>query len=135
MRTNNERGQFVLYRVFELGLDRTCAVGIFLKGSSPYGCLDMAGQVLEWTATLWQVNHAGSEYRYPYDPVDGRERLDGGGLRVLRGGSFSVSRNDVRCAWRSFSYARRSYNNVGFRIVVSPMANPREFVENTGLSV
>ncbi|KAK1569699.1 C-type lectin protein [Colletotrichum navitas] len=34
-------------------LDATCAVGLFPKGRSPYGCFDMAGQVREWCSTLW----------------------------------------------------------------------------------
>ena len=36
-----------------LGLDDTTPVGLFLAGASPYGCLDMAGNVLEWTCSLW----------------------------------------------------------------------------------
>jgi formylglycine-generating enzyme required for sulfatase activity len=77
---------------YELGLNDTTPAGIFPNGASPYGCLDMAGNVWEWTRSLYQ--------NYPYDPRDGREDLEAGGGRVLRGGSFYNSQNDVRCAFR-----------------------------------
>ncbi len=36
------------------------------RGASPYGVIDMAGNILEITATAWSP--------YPYSPRDGRER-------------------------------------------------------------
>ena len=35
------------------GYERTAPVGQFPEGASPWGCLDMAGNVTEWTSDLW----------------------------------------------------------------------------------
>ncbi len=81
-------------------------------GDSPYGCVDMIGNVWEWTRS--------ERYKpYPYDPTDGREdisRKDAG--RGLRGGSFYNDSVGVRCAFRVGNGP--GYRGVyhGFRVVV-----------------
>jgi formylglycine-generating enzyme required for sulfatase activity len=52
----------------QLGLQDTVPVGLFLHGGSPYGVLDMCGNVWEWTRTIWD-----EKYKYPYQVDDGRE--------------------------------------------------------------
>lgn len=52
----------------ELGFGDTTPVGIFLNGKSPYGCLDMAGNVWEWTRSLWGRKNHPPEFEYPYQP-------------------------------------------------------------------
>jgi len=59
----------------------TVPVGRYPKGASPYGVLDMAGQVWEWTRSI--------AVKYPYNPKDGRENLAAEMPRVVRGGSSS----------------------------------------------
>ena len=101
----------------ELGLNDTSPVGMFPAGGSPYGCLDMSGNVWEWTATIWgpwdqDKKRATLQYRYPYNADDGRENLAGdeNTLRVLRGGSFFSDQGGARCAcrggYRPYSRAR-----------------------------
>ncbi|MDY6877976.1 MAG: SUMF1/EgtB/PvdO family nonheme iron enzyme [Chloroflexota bacterium] len=111
----------------ELGLEGTTPVGIFPEGASPYGCLDMAGNVWEWTRSLlgqWKDNKTMLEFGYPYDPGDGREDLEAGDdiLRVLRGGSFSYLRHVARCACRSGYFPHRDWGSSGFRVVDSPIS-------------
>jgi formylglycine-generating enzyme required for sulfatase activity len=98
---------------YELGLGDTTPVGIFPNGASPYGCLDMAGNVWEWTRSLYQ--------NYPYKPRDGREDLKGAGGRVLRGGSFFNDQFNVRCAFRYGDFPSGRDFDIGFRVVVSPI--------------
>jgi len=92
-----------------LGVGGTTPVGIFPDGASPDGCLDMAGNVWEWTRSMYQP--------YPYDPEDGRENLDGDGRRTLRGGSCNYVAINVRCAVRNDSDPSNVFNYIGFRVV------------------
>jgi serine/threonine protein kinase len=60
----------------------TTPVDQFEKGQSPYGVFGMAGNVWEWTSTLFK--------NYPYDATDGREDPKAPGGRIARGGSWHV---------------------------------------------
>lgn len=103
----------------ELGLDDTTPVGIFPAGASSYGCLDMAGNVWEWTSSLWGKDAQKPEYGYPYKPDDGREdqAAPDTARRTLRGGSWLNVDNDVRCAFRVRDFPDFGDFNVGFRVV------------------
>lgn len=85
----------------------TTPVGSYPKGASPYGVLDAAGNVWEWTNSLWKG--------YPYDPADGREDPYREGSRTVRGGSFGSRDGLVRCACRNNDL--NPNNNVGLRVV------------------
>jgi len=95
----------------KVGIGSTSAVGCFLGGISPCGCLDMAGNVYEWVSSL--------HLDYPYDASDGREDPEAEGGRVIRGGAFNVSHCLVRCASRNWFSPDAYYNFVGLRVVVS----------------
>ncbi|MGC9396713.1 MAG: SUMF1/EgtB/PvdO family nonheme iron enzyme [Anaerolineae bacterium] len=97
----------------ELGVQSTTPVGIFPEGVSPYGCLDMGGNVWEWTRSIFRD--------YPYQTDDGRENLEAGNdpLRVLRGGSFYHYQNYARCAYRLRSSPDLRNADFGFRVLVS----------------
>ncbi len=96
----------------ELGLGDTSPVGLFLSGASPYGCLDMVGNVWEWCQSKYQA--------YPYEAEDGREVIDSSDdIRVLRGGAFSYFRGGARCAFRYDGHPNLRVGYFGFRVAVS----------------
>ena len=86
----------------ETGIGTTSSVGCFPGGISPFGALDMSGNVWEWTRSLWGTEFNKPEYKYPYKLNDQRESLDAGNdtRRVLRGGSFISNHGYARCACR-----------------------------------
>jgi len=87
-------------------------VGDYPRGASPYGLLDMTGNVWEWTRSIYKS--------YRYVSGDGREDLESGYPRVVRGGSWLDVQWDVRCAFRVRHPPVIWSFHLGFRVVVSP---------------
>lgn len=74
------------------GLNAPNPVGVYPHGVTEDGLHELAGNVFEWTVSLYRS--------YPYEPDDGREAVDADGLRVVRGGSWYIDRGQVRSACR-----------------------------------
>jgi formylglycine-generating enzyme required for sulfatase activity len=104
----------------EGGVSGTTPVGLFSEGISPAGCHDMAGNVWEWTHSLWSTDETSPAFLYPYRPDDGRENASLGdeASRVLRGGAWNFEAQRTRCAFRDRLNPRARVDYVGFRIVV-----------------
>ena len=101
------------YGVISLGkaLPGPQAVGSHPKGVSPYGCLDMAGNVYEWT----------SEWKEPYPNNPEVPDYEGGHTNaVLRGGSFYHTVHSYRTAKRFGFPPDVTYFHVGFRTAWIP---------------
>jgi formylglycine-generating enzyme required for sulfatase activity len=76
----------------------TTPVGSFPEGASSYGCLDMTGNVWEWTSDSFE-GYEGFE-PFPY-PEYSEEWFDGD-HRVLRGGSWATRAPLLRTSFRNF---------------------------------
>ncbi len=94
------------------GPGATTPVGAYPAGASPEGCLDMAGNVWEWTASL--------DAPYPYRPDDGREDPAAPGRRILRGGCYANPRGYARCACRFRLPPSMRNEFLGFRLAFTP---------------
>ncbi len=90
---------------------RPTPVGVYPRGVNALGMHDAAGNVWEWTRSLYQP--------YPYNPEDGREALDAEGYRVTRGGSWLNFERSARCAYRDRYYPDYFNLDFGVRVVVS----------------
>jgi iron(II)-dependent oxidoreductase len=91
---------------------QTVPVGQFPKGASPYGVLDMAGQVWEWTRSIYKP--------YPYNPKDGREEPAPTDTVVARGGNSSSGPEGLTSTSREAVDAGRAATGhayIGFRCV------------------
>ena len=98
----------------DAGIGATSAVGCFPEGASPYRCEEMAGNVWEWTRSIYKG--------YPYNPEDGRENLEAlsDNARVVRGGAFNNGLRGVRCSCRGRLNPDCRLNGIGFRVMLSP---------------
>lgn len=107
----------------ETGLENSSTVGSYPNGASPFGLLDMSGNVWEWTRTIWR-----ERFGYRYQATDGRETIlaENKAPMVLRGGSAWNDANALRCASRHSSNPLVDNSEYGFRVCVSPFLLPAD---------
>ncbi|MEO5634902.1 SUMF1/EgtB/PvdO family nonheme iron enzyme [Gaiella sp.] len=96
------------------GASGTSAVGLHVAGASPFGALDLAGNVWEWTASAYRA--------YPYRAADGREDAESSEPRVVRGGAYSHGAGEIRCSYRHGMLPGAVDHYVGFRLACAPDA-------------
>jgi formylglycine-generating enzyme required for sulfatase activity len=91
----------------ETGIGTTSTAGIFPAGESPYGVLDMSGNLWDWCLTKWRGNYDEPEDN---DPA-------GSSRRVLRGGAFYYDLLVARCAYRNPDSPSSQGGSFGLRLV------------------
>ncbi len=94
------------------GYADTAPVGSYPAGASPYGAMDMSGNVWEWVNSLIKP--------YPYDANDGREDLTSLDERAWRGGPWSNGIWWMRSSVRYRSVSWYQWYVLGFRCAASP---------------
>jgi len=103
---------------YDGNVGNTTAVGSYLQGASPYGAMDMAGNVWEW------VNDWYSESYYYVSPVNNPPGPATGTNKVFRGGSwhdfYIDNATTLRSAFREFRYSPdHGHPSYGFRCALS----------------
>jgi len=101
---------------FDLNVQDTTSVGQYSPlGDSPFGCVDMAGNVWEWCTDWFDSKYyANSPAASPPGPAKGQ-------YRVARGGSWYNGSGFVRAAYRNRNDPDDRNNNRGFRCRLSPL--------------
>jgi formylglycine-generating enzyme required for sulfatase activity len=84
----------------------TAPVGSFPE--NPFGLYDTAGNVWEWTCSVYEENYEGAEQK-----CVSKDHAD---PRVLRGGSWDYGRHGVRAANRDRDAPATRYGDGGFRL-------------------
>jgi formylglycine-generating enzyme required for sulfatase activity len=92
---------------------RTGTVGVFATGASPYGALDMAGNVREWVNAFYDFRG------YQGLPTANPPGLESGLTRVVRGGSWLDGPDRVRAAARDSLVPDGRDNLTGFRCALT----------------
>jgi formylglycine-generating enzyme required for sulfatase activity len=97
---------------FDDGYAFTAPVGTFPSGASPYGALDMAGNVWEWVADWYEEDYyVDSASQNPLGPDSGTDR-------AMRGGAWYDNEPWVRCTVRHQNPPWSRCDDVGFRCAV-----------------
>lgn len=103
----------------------TRQVGSYPLGASPFGVLDMAGNVWEWVNDWYDANYyavsSTSNPLGPLAPPDPKRPL-----KVVRGGSWNSYPQDVRTTARTWANLYLPYDDLGFRCVAQTESWPAE---------
>jgi formylglycine-generating enzyme required for sulfatase activity len=96
----------------------TLRVG-YLRGSSPYGVLDMAGNIMEWVEDWYRSDYYKSFPTDSWPPNPAGPSF--GSYKVVRGGGFTDLWEEVRNANRDIALpSTRDIDYIGFRCAASP---------------
>lgn len=89
----------------EAGHGRRVRVGFHFNGTSPYRCMDMAGNAYEWVSNWYDAYPGNRDVTKDYGQI----------FRVLRGGSYLTGKFEARCASRHFDRMDATREDYGFR--------------------
>jgi serine/threonine-protein kinase len=97
------------------GYADTAPIGYYPGGASPFGVMDMAGNVWEWVADWYGAEYYSRQTTWsnPTGPTSGEDR-------VIRGGSWINTAIIMRVSNRYSYSSDTTYSSIGFRCVTSP---------------
>ena len=91
------------------GTSDTAPVGSYPHGASPYGALDMSGNVHEWVFDWFQSTY------YSFSPLDDPQGAVSGTTRVYRGGAYHNQADALRVVMRGSRAVDFTGPDIGFR--------------------
>jgi len=91
----------------------TTEVGAYPNGVSPYGALDMAGDVWQWVADWYDPSY------YNHSPSSNPSGPASGQYRILRGGAWLDPEGLLRSAEHDWLDPNITCNGLGFRCAMS----------------
>jgi len=94
-------------------------VGSYPQGASPYGLLDMTGNIAEWVNDHFEFDYY--TYAPDHNPLGPQPVLDHG----LRGGSFDDPAEFVATFFRNSSHSALPNYRVGFRCALAESSHPK----------
>lgn len=103
----------------------TSPVKEYMGGASPYGVLDLCGNVQEWCLDWYYDDY------YKTAPRDNPMGPQGGQYRVVRGGFYAENKVGVRCASRHYAPPSTMQDHIGFRCGKTPEEKARAPREGT----
>ncbi|RME76442.1 MAG: formylglycine-generating enzyme family protein, partial [Planctomycetota bacterium] len=103
------------------GYPYTAPVGSFVTGVSPYGCMDMSGNVWEWCQDDWETLWYQRLFRESRGQQRVYENLVNQGVgkyKSIRGGGWTPTPRDFRVTSRGRNHPHYRAGDLGFRLVV-----------------
>lgn len=106
-------------------------VGSYKGGASPYGVLDMAGNVSEWVADWYSgLGEEAADYMIIENPTG----PNSGEYKIIRGGSWYHSSEDTQLTKQNYISPQHTSNSIGFRCAVSKTDSSKNQAEEQTLS-